>query len=102
MVLSKDISADGKTLTIYIGKRFDITTYSAFGETYKDKVDDTSSIIVDMAECDYVDSSALGMLLMMRERFGGDKASIVITNMSPNVKKIFMTANFDKLFRIES
>ena len=54
-----------------------------------------------MAEVEYVDSSALGMLLMLRERAGGEKADINIVNLNSDLKKIFSTANFHKLFSIE-
>ncbi|MEE9402492.1 MAG: STAS domain-containing protein, partial [Desulfobacteria bacterium] len=81
--------------------RFDITTYKDFGEAYKDKLDSVSKCVVDMAEVEYVDSSALGMLLMLRERSGGDSAAIDIVNCSAGIKNIFKTANFDRLFNIE-
>jgi anti-anti-sigma factor len=100
--MKNEISADGTTLTIFIGKRFDITTFEAFRETYKEKMDAISSVNIDMTDCAYIDNSALSMLLMMRERFSGDKANIFIANISPNVKKILLAANFDKLFKIES
>ena len=101
MALKNEISADGKTLVIHIGIRFDITTYSDFGSAYKSKVDTVSAIIIDMTDCVYMDSSALGMLLMMRERFGSDKADISITHTNPALKKILLTANFNKLFKME-
>jgi anti-anti-sigma factor len=103
MALKKEISTEGNTLTIFIENRFDISTYSDFGDAYKDKMDAVSSIIIDMMDCSYMDSSALGMLLMMRERFISDNSkNIFIRNMNSNVKKILLTANFDKLFKIES
>lgn len=46
--------------------RFDITAYKDLVESYKDKLESVSKWILDMAEVEYVDSSALGMLLMMR------------------------------------
>ena len=54
-----------------------------------------------MASAEYLDSSALGMLLMLRERAGGENADISIVNTSDGVKKIFETANFNKLFALE-
>jgi anti-anti-sigma factor len=102
MALKNEISTDGNTLTIFISNRFDISTYSDFGDAYKDKVDAVSSIVIDMTDCSYMDSSALGMLLMMRERFISNNASISLINTNPNVKKILLTANFDKLFKLES
>jgi len=101
MAVQKQISEDGKVLTISISGRFDITSQKSFGDAYKDKADSVSQFIVDMTDAEYLDSSALGMLLMLRERAGGEDADICIINTTPGVKKIFQTANFDKLFKIE-
>jgi anti-anti-sigma factor len=101
MAVETQTNEDGKILTISINGRFDITAYKEFGEAYKGKLDSVSKCVIDMTEVEYLDSSALGMLLMLRERSGGDNAAIDIVNCSPGVKKIFQTANFDKLFRIE-
>ncbi|MEE8299959.1 MAG: STAS domain-containing protein [Desulfatiglandales bacterium] len=101
MAVKTKISKDGRILTISITGRFDITTYKDFGEAYKDKLDSVSKCVVDMAEVEYLDSSALGMLLMLRERSGGDSAAIDIVNCTPGVKNILKTANFDRLFNIE-
>ena len=101
MTVQKEISEDGKVLTISITGRFDITSYKDFGEAYKDKLDSISKWVVDMAEVEYVDSSALGMLLMLRERSGGDSAAINIVNCSSAVQKILETANFEKLFNMD-
>jgi len=47
-----------------------------------------------------MDSSALGMLLMMREYLGGNDASISITNCSSDIKNILTVANFQGLFNM--
>ncbi|MFH1491438.1 MAG: STAS domain-containing protein [Pseudomonadota bacterium] len=101
MAIKRDISEDGNVLTISIAGSFDITTYKEFGEACKSQVDSVKKWVLDMIEVEYLDSSALGMLLMFRERSGGDIAAIDIVNCSPGVKSIFATANFDKLFHIE-
>ncbi len=101
MAVEKKFSDDGKVLTISISGRFDITVYKDFGDAYKDKVDSVSKWVIDMASTEYVDSSALGMLLMLRERAGGESADISIVNTSDGVRKIFETANFNKLFTME-
>ncbi len=101
MAVKAQVSEDGTVLTISITGRFDITTYKDFGEAYKDRLDYVSKCVVDMAEAEYLDSSALGMLLMLRERSGGDSAAIDIVNCTPGVKNILKTANFDRLFNIE-
>ena len=101
MEVQKQISEDGKVLTIILSGRFDITSHRSFSDAYKDKADSVSKFIVDMTDAEYLDSSALGMLLMLREHAGGEDADICVINMTPGVKKIFQTANFDKLFKTE-
>lgn len=101
MTIRREISGDGKVLTISIAGRFDIATYKDFGEVYKDQIGSVTKWVLDMTAVEYLDSSALGMLLMLRERSGGDSEAIDIVNCSPGVRKIFDTANFNKLFHIE-
>ena len=101
MSLSTKISEDGKVFTISMSGRLDITAYKDLTESYKDKLESVSKWILDMAEVEYVDSSALGMLLMLREHAGGENADINIVNLNSNLKKIFTTANFHKLFNME-
>ena len=88
----------GQVLNIAISGRFDISMYGGFGSAYKDQIGSVSKISVDMSELEYLDSSALGMLLMLRERAGGANASIELVNISPPVGKILSTVKFDKLF----
>ena len=70
MAIRREISKDGKVLTISIAGRFDIATYKDFGEAYKDQLGSVIKWVLDMTEVEYLDSSALGMLLMLRERSG--------------------------------
>lgn len=101
MAIKTQSSEDSTVFTISISGRFDITAYKDFGESYKDKLESVSKWIIDMGETEYVDSSALGMLLMLRERAGGENADISIVNLNSVLKKIFTTANFNKLFSME-
>jgi anti-anti-sigma factor len=56
--------------------------------------------VVDLKEATYLDSSALGMLLLLRDHVGGDDAEVQVVNTSPDVRKILAISNFDKLFDI--
>jgi anti-anti-sigma regulatory factor len=47
-----------------------------------------------------MDSSALGMLLLLRDHAGGDDAEVQVINISSDVRKILAISNFDKLFDI--
>jgi anti-anti-sigma regulatory factor len=48
-----------------------------------------------------MDSSALGMLLQLREFAGGNNHVIQITNADSNIRDILRIANFDKLMKVD-
>lgn len=102
MSIQSTVSSDGKTLTISIDGRFDATSLDEFRRSYEDQGTDAVEVFeVDLGETVHLDSSALGMLLVLRDFAGGDKAVIKIINCSPEVKKIFAISSFTQLFDIQ-
>ncbi|TQV84178.1 STAS domain-containing protein [Exilibacterium tricleocarpae] len=101
MAISSSISADGNELTIAIEGRFDFSAHQDFRNCYESLSKVPTSYLVDMRDTTYLDSSALGMLLLLRDHAGGDSASIKIVNCSPDVKKILTISNFEQLFSIQ-
>jgi len=51
-------------------------------------------------ETTYMDSSALGMLLLLRDHAGGEESEVQVINTNSDVRKILAISNFDKLFDI--
>ena len=104
MAVSTEISKtsdEDVVLTISVTGRLDINSYKEFTSAYKEMQETISRYVIDMKGLEYMDSSALGMILMLRERAGGENAKIVIVNCTPGIKKILKTANFDKLVGVE-
>jgi anti-anti-sigma factor len=101
MSVVTEISADGQKLTISVKGRFDFAKHQEFRESY-DLADRAmpSSVVVDLKEATYLDSSALGMLLLLRDHAGGENSDIRVVNSSSDVRKILAISNFDKLFDI--
>jgi anti-anti-sigma factor len=100
MPITSSISADGKTLTIAIDGRFDFSAHQEFRKTYEQAAKPVSAYWLDMSKATYLDSSALGMLLLLRDYAGGDDADITIAHCSEDVKKILTISNFQQLFKI--
>ena len=101
MSLSKSASADGKTLTIQIKGKFDFNLVQSFRQAYAEVDGQTDKVIIDLRETDYMDSSALGMLLNMKKTLGESVSSITISNCRPQLKKILQISRFDKIFEID-
>jgi len=100
MSVVTQVSPDQKELTITVKGRFDFGRHQEFRESYEKLNTKPKSIVVDLKEATYLDSSALGMLLLLRDHAGGDEADIRVVNSSSDVKKILAISNFDKLFDI--
>ncbi|HEC13828.1 MAG TPA: anti-sigma factor antagonist [Acidiferrobacteraceae bacterium] len=95
------VSRQGDEAVISIGERFDFSVHKAFRDAYESSVSDAQvhRYVIDLADTSYVDSSALGMLLVFRDRVAaGDE--IAVTNCNREVRNIFQVANFQKLFKI--
>ncbi|MBF0472392.1 MAG: STAS domain-containing protein [Nitrospirae bacterium] len=102
MPIIKNISDDGKLVTIKVQGIFNIGLYQDFSAAYKDNLLPGTKYILDLEETDGIDSSALGMLLLLRERAGGDNANISIINVNQSLSKIFQVSNFHRLFSIKT
>ncbi|AMT87972.1 STAS domain-containing protein [Pseudomonas glycinis] len=100
MSVVTEVSPDQKKLTIAVKGRFDFGRHQEFRESYERLPHKPESIVVDLKEATYLDSSALGMLLLLRDHAGGDESDIRVVNSSSDVKKILAISNFDKLFDI--
>ena len=101
MAVTSHVSADGNQLTIAIKGRFDFAKHQEFRAAYEKNDPIPESIVVDLKEATYIDSSALGMLLLLRDHAGGDDAQIQVVNSSNDVRKTLAISNFNKLFDIK-
>lgn len=101
MSITSSASDDGATLTINVQGRFDFSSLQLFRNAYEKVDPKPQKFVVDLKESDYLDSSALGMLLALRDYGGGDNANITIVNCNPDVRKILVITKLDELFKVE-
>ncbi|OIN48968.1 anti-anti-sigma factor [Pseudomonas azotoformans] len=99
MSVESEVSLDGTKLTIAVKGRFDFGSHQTFREAYERFYKVPNTYVVDLKETTYLDSSALGMLLLLRDH-AGDDADIRVINSNSDVRKILGISNFDKLFDI--
>jgi anti-anti-sigma factor len=101
MPVTRSFNKETSTSSIAIKNRFDFSLHQQFREAYEKAEDGKPSrYFIDLKDTTYMDSSALGMLLLLRDHAGGDNAQIELTNISADVRKILAISNFDKLFKI--
>ncbi|HJV91494.1 MAG TPA: STAS domain-containing protein [Holophagaceae bacterium] len=59
------------------------------------------AVTLDFSGLSYLDSSALGLMLLMRERAAAAGVKLVIRRPSEAVRKLILVVNFDRLFEIQ-
>ncbi|SMF94121.1 anti-anti-sigma factor [Methylomagnum ishizawai] len=99
MTISSQLSGDGAEMILRIDGRFDFSQHQAFRAALE-AAGGARSFVVDLGHSEYMDSAALGMLLLLLEKAGGSRERVRIVNPNPNVRKILEIANFDKLFTL--
>ena len=101
MPISSSMSSDGREFVIKVEGRFDFSLHKSFREAYSSVDAQKIHYQVDLSRTEYIDSSALGMLLLLRERAGGDSAGIRISGCRDDVQRILQVSRFHQLFEIE-
>jgi len=97
--MAVNTKVSGDVVTIKVEGRFDFATHQDFQRAYKAHPKGEKQYVVDLSETDYMDSSAMGMLLQLREHADNAKR-IALNNGNEGIKEILRIANFDKLFEL--
>ena len=93
-------SENGKAIVIFISDRFDFNALKKFRASYQGKPP-VSEYVINLSDVSYMDSSALGMILLLREHALNHNSKVSIVGCSGEIKKILTTANFHRLFDIQ-
>ena len=95
---------DADRLILKLNGRFDFHSHRDFRAAYEQALvsGKARTIEVDFQRVDYLDSSALGMLLLFREKADASGKQIVLTGLKGTVKQVLDVANFGKLFTIKA
>ncbi|WP_415894795.1 STAS domain-containing protein [Neptuniibacter sp. PT34_22] len=102
MAISVQNAGDNKTINIVVSQQFDYSLHQSFRDAYRN-VDAPGTIFkVDLSKATYMDSSALGMILLLKEHAEKKGGKVIISRPNESVHKILTIANFDQFVTIES
>lgn len=101
MSVIHEISGDGKNVLITVEGRFDYKVSQDFRDAYRNvHAQEGMTYHVNLNATDFMDSSALGMLLLLREHAKCRGGKVIIEHPSKQIDKILRVANFEQLFAI--
>jgi anti-anti-sigma factor len=97
--MQANVSNRDGAAVIALQGRFDFNAHREFREAVEQAIKDAAGAVqVDLGGVDYLDSSALGMLLMLRDKAKGAGKEVSLANARGSVKQVIDIANFGKLF----
>jgi len=102
MTVSARLSDDGKTVDIIVSCQFDYAIHQPFRDAYRNVTTPGVTFRVDLSKPNYMDSSALGMILLLKEHADKLGGRVVIVKPNASVLKILSIANFDQFVTIET
>ena len=101
MSVIQEVSSDGMVVQINVSGRFDFRLSQQFRNAYRQTPDnDGVTFNIDLSNASYIDSSALGMMLLLREYAECKGGSVIIRSPAEQVEKILKVVNFEQLFII--
>jgi anti-anti-sigma factor len=101
--MSISVQVSDSAAVIRLEGRFDFQAHRDFKQCCDSALANESvrRIEVDFDNVEYLDSSALGMLLMLKERAERKTRTISLVNCKGTVRNILEVANFNKLFTVQ-
>jgi len=91
--------SDGKTI-VHLDGRFDFGARKAFKGTMDGAAEEGSPIVLDLEKVTFVDSSALGLLVIFHQNLKNKKIPFYLVNPQTYVKQVLDLANIAKMIPI--
>ncbi len=88
------------TQNIALAERFDFSIHKEFRDAYIHTENPNMEFNVNLAGTRYIDSSALGMLLVLDDHAKKLGGKVILSKPSDDALKILQLANFDHIFDI--
>jgi len=96
-----NISSTAERVVLRLRGRFDFSAHRGFSDGLEQALAALPrDIQVDLSDVDYIDSSALGTLLVAQDRAKAAGKSISLGNAKGTVQQVLEIANFHKRFTI--
>jgi len=93
---------DPSMVTLKPKGRFDFNYFREFRSSYDEALtqEKIKRVVIDLKDVQYIDSAALGILLLLRDKANAMGKKVELANLQGTVKDVLEIANFHKIFNI--
>ncbi len=93
--------SSGDSLELTLTGKFTFADNKVFN-AIMDEIASYKKIIIDLAKVEFIDSAALGILLLVRDKCDKTSTNLLLKNPKGQVKQMFDISRFGDLFNIEN
>ncbi|MBE9610187.1 STAS domain-containing protein [Chitinilyticum piscinae] len=100
--MTPTVQIEGSTGRVILSGQFDFSAHREFRQVCESLIanPEVREVLVDFQNVNYLDSSALGMLLLLKEKIGSANKTLALVNCRDAVKQVLEIACFGKIFTI--
>ena len=100
--MSPTVEINGKIAKVILAGQFDFNSHREFRQACESVIGNAnvSEVQIDFQKVTYLDSSALGMLLLVKEKVNAVNKSLALVNCKDSVRQVLEIACFGKIFSI--
>jgi HptB-dependent secretion and biofilm anti anti-sigma factor len=97
------LEVNGNEGRIILNGVFDFSVQNDVREIINETLgrEEIKNIIVDMAGVSFMDSSAIGLLLLLNDKAQADGKSVKVINCRDTIREIFSIGGFDSILTIQ-
>ena len=99
--MAQVLKLEQNTATIGVDKDFNFETHKSFRNAVKESLESgAKKIVLDFSEVEYMDSTALGLLMVAKDTSDEVDCEIQLKSVAGYARKILEMSQFDKKFEI--
>ena len=101
MPINVQNDTEKNAVVITVTDHFDYSLHQAFRDAYRNQQQQNVVFRINLAKATYMDSSALGMILLLKEHADKLQGKVIIEKPNESVLKILSIAKFEHFVTIE-
>lgn len=100
-MFDKKIEANDNTQTVKLIGDLDVYSEDYFKSFIDEEIDTNKDLVIDLSDLEYLDSTGLGMFMIIYKMQESNGKSVKVVNAKENIKKLFKITDLTELFDME-
>ena len=99
---STNVAREGDATVIHVTGEIDLATCERLRDAIEPHLGPAQTIVLDLSEVAFMDSSCLGVLVRARGRLTADGGSLVLRNPSSAARRLLTVAQAEDLIEVDA